>query len=170
MLFSDEGLRRIAERASDEQTGARGLMTVCERVFRDIKFELPSSTVKRFVVTKELVDDPKLKLKGILADPRQEERIVARQLVDEFARRFSENHGIAIRFTESAVDLLVDEALRRSLSVRDLCARQFKDFQFGLKLITQNSGPREFVIDRDMVEAPDKVLSDWVVASYRKTA
>src|SRR6266496_2186599 len=58
VLFSDEGLRRIAERASDEQTGARGLMTICERVFRDIKFELPSTSVKRFVVTKELVDNP----------------------------------------------------------------------------------------------------------------
>jgi len=28
VLFSDEGLRRIAERASEEQTGARGLMTI----------------------------------------------------------------------------------------------------------------------------------------------
>src|SRR5207245_6902710 len=42
VLFSDEGLRRIAERAGEEQTGARGLMTVCEWVFREIKFELPS--------------------------------------------------------------------------------------------------------------------------------
>jgi len=32
-------------------------MTVCERIFRDIKFELPSTTVKRFVVSRELVDD-----------------------------------------------------------------------------------------------------------------
>ena len=66
VLFSDEGLRRIAERAADEQTGARGLMTVCERVFRDIKFELPSSSVKRFVVTPELVDDP---VRPITCDP-----------------------------------------------------------------------------------------------------
>src|SRR5947207_4421300 len=42
VLFSDDGLKRIAEKASDEKTGARGLMTICERVFRDIKFELPS--------------------------------------------------------------------------------------------------------------------------------
>src|SRR5438477_3813744 len=82
VLFSDEGLRRIAERAGDEQTGARGLMTVCERVFREIKFELPSTNVKRFVVTRELVDDPPAELKKILTDPKQEERIVARQLVD----------------------------------------------------------------------------------------
>src|SRR5262249_10650708 len=85
VLFADEGLKRIAERAADEQTGARGLMTVCERVFREIKFELPSTSVKRFVVTRELVDDPGEELKKILSDPSQEERIVARRLVDEFA-------------------------------------------------------------------------------------
>src|SRR6266446_3057780 len=170
VLFSDEGLRRIAQRASDEQTGARGLMTVCERVFRDIKFELPSTNVKRFVVTRELVDDPAAELQKILADPRQEERIVARQLVEEFARRFQENHGMKISFTPAAADLLVDEALEKSQSVREVCARRFKDFHFGLKLIAQNSGQQEFVIDTDAVELPDKVLSDWVVASYRKTA
>src|SRR3954469_6219488 len=57
VLFRDDGLRRIAELAANEKTGARGLMTICERVFRDLKFELPSSNVKRFVVTRELVDD-----------------------------------------------------------------------------------------------------------------
>jgi endopeptidase Clp ATP-binding regulatory subunit ClpX len=167
VLFSDEGLRKIAERASDEGTGARGLMTVCERIFREIKFELPSTNVKRFVVTPELVDNPVAELKKILGDPKQEERFVARQLVDEFGVRFQEAHGIKIRFTEAASDLLVTQALDQKQSVRDLCAARFKDFHFGLKLITQNSGSREFVIDRDAVETPDKVLSDWVVASYR---
>jgi hypothetical protein len=168
VLFSDDGLRRIAERAGDEQTGARGLMTVCERTFRDIKFELPSSAVKRFVVTRELVDHPAAELKKILADPRPEERIVARQFVEEFARRFCENHGMTISFTPGAADLLVSEALEQSQSVRDLCASRFKDLHFGLKLIAQNSGKQEFVLDADIVQAPDKVLSDWVVASYRK--
>jgi len=142
---------------------------VSERVFRDIKFELPSSSVKRFVVTHDLVDEPAAELRKILADPRQEERIVARQLVDEFARRFQENHGLKINFTPAAADMLVNEALEKAQSVRDLCAKRFKDFQFGLKLIAQNSGQREFAIDTDAVQAPDKVLSDWVVSSYRKT-
>jgi len=169
VLFSDEGLHRIAERAGDEQTGARGLMTVCERVFREIKFELPSTEVKRFVVTRELVDDPAGELQKILADPRQEERIVARQLVEEFGLRFQEQHGLKISFTPAAAEMLANEALEKSQPVRDLCARRFKDFQFGLKLIAQNSGQKEFVIDPSVVEAPDKALSDWVVASYRKT-
>jgi endopeptidase Clp ATP-binding regulatory subunit ClpX len=167
VLFADEGLHRIASKACDEQTGARGLMTVCERVFRDIKFDLPSSPVKRFVVTRELVDNPSGELKKILTDPRQEERIVARQLVEEFALRFQEQHGMRITFTEAAADLLASEALSSGQSVRDLCAARFKDFHFGLKLIAQNSGRQEFVLDTDAVQTPDKVLSEWVVASYR---
>jgi hypothetical protein len=57
--------------------------------------------------------------------------------------------------------------LEKSQPVRDVCAKRFKDFQFGLKLITQNSGPQEFVLDKDAIESPDKVLSEWVVGSYR---
>jgi len=59
------------------------------------------------------------------------------------------------------------EALEKNQSVRDLCATRFKDFHFGLKLIAQNSGQREFQIDTDAVKEPDKVLSDWVVKSYQ---
>ena len=33
---------------------ARGLMTVCERVFREFKFRLPSTRVKRLIVTAEV--------------------------------------------------------------------------------------------------------------------
>ncbi|MDB6067835.1 MAG: clpX [Pedosphaera sp.] len=168
VLFQDDGMKRIAELAGDEQTGARGLMTVCERIFREIKFELPSTHVKRFVVTQELVDNPGVALKRLLAEQESEERLVARQLVHEFAKRFEESHELKIGFTEAAADLVVTRALDGKQSIRDFCASQFKDYQFGLKLISQNTGRMEFTIDADAVEAPDKVLSDWVVVSYRE--
>lgn len=64
--FKDDGLRRLAELAAAEQTGARGLMTICERTFRDLKFRLPNSRVKRFAVTAKLVDDPLAELRRLL--------------------------------------------------------------------------------------------------------
>jgi len=57
--------------------------------------------------------------------------------------------------------------LSKAQSVRDLCTTRFKDFHLGLKLIAQNSGRKEFLLDVDAVAEPDRVLSDWVVASYR---
>src|SRR3989454_8091033 len=73
VLFRDDGLRRIAELATEEKTGARGLMTVGERVFRDLKFELPSTAVKRFVVSRDLVDNPQAQIKMLLAEQAREE-------------------------------------------------------------------------------------------------
>jgi ATP-dependent Clp protease ATP-binding subunit ClpX len=65
--FADDGLRKLAELAHGERTGARGLMTVCERVFRDLKFRLPSSRVTKFRVTAELVEHPDAALHRLLA-------------------------------------------------------------------------------------------------------
>ena len=168
VLFRDDGLRQIAELAGEEQTGARGLMTVCERVFREFKFELPSTKAKRFVVTQLLVDDPVAGLRKVLEQQAKEELAVGCQLVHDFGERFTESHGLRIRFTEGAAEFIVTAALEQGLSVRDLCSKKFKDFQFGLRLVAQNSGCREFTIDRDAAETPDRVLSDWVVASYRE--
>ena len=59
------------------------------------------------------------------------------------------------------------ELTTKNIPARDLCESLFKDYQFGLGLISRNSGQSEFVIPVDAVEAPDRVLSQWVVASYR---
>jgi ATP-dependent Clp protease ATP-binding subunit ClpX len=167
VLFREDGLRRIAELAAEEKTGARGLMTVCERVFRDFKFELPSTVVKQIVVTREMVDDSAAALRTLLAEQAKQEREVMKQVVHEFAQRFSESFGVRLTFKDDAAEHLVSLALEQKKTVRDLCAEKFKDFQFGLKLISQNTTQTEFIIDRAAVEAPDKTLSEWVVASYR---
>jgi len=58
LVFEPDGLRRLAQLASDEQTGARGLMTVCEKVFREAKFRLPSTKVRELRINRNFVDDP----------------------------------------------------------------------------------------------------------------
>jgi endopeptidase Clp ATP-binding regulatory subunit ClpX len=167
VLFRDEGLRRIAEMAAEEKTGARGLMTVSEHIFREFKFVLPSTTVKQLVVTRGLVEDPAGALNALLADQQKQEREVMRQVVREFAQRFRESHGLTLNFAEEAADRLVVLALEQGKTVRDLCAEKFKDFQFGLRLVSQNSGRTEFEIGLMMVENPEGILSQWVVESYR---
>lgn len=64
--FTPKALYSIAQRAFEEKTGARALMTVCERIFRDFKFELPSTEIKELLVTKKLVEDPARELARIM--------------------------------------------------------------------------------------------------------
>jgi ATP-dependent Clp protease ATP-binding subunit ClpX len=63
---AEDALRRIAEQAHGEGTGARGLMTVMERVFRDFKFELPSTTITELTITATTIDDPGAELSTLL--------------------------------------------------------------------------------------------------------
>ncbi|MDP8218206.1 MAG: AAA family ATPase, partial [Candidatus Theseobacter exili] len=72
--FSDDGLREIALRASQENTGARGLITVFEKILRDYKFELPSSDIKQFVLTAALVNNPDKELKKLICSPSYGEK------------------------------------------------------------------------------------------------
>jgi ATP-dependent Clp protease ATP-binding subunit ClpX len=69
LTFRDDALRRIAELAHTEQTGARGLMTVMERAFRDLKFALPSTRVRAVTATAAVIDNPRAELKR-LTTPR----------------------------------------------------------------------------------------------------
>ncbi|MCX7916505.1 MAG: ATP-dependent protease, partial [Verrucomicrobiae bacterium] len=66
VVFTEDGMRAIAEQAARENTGARGLLTVCERVLRDFKFELPSSPVRQLVVDRAVVEHPAEQLQRIL--------------------------------------------------------------------------------------------------------
>lgn len=168
-MFTEDGLRAIAEAAVTEETGARGLVTVCEKALRAYKFELPGTEVRQLVVNRAMIENPLHELQRITSDGQYEARLAMVELVREFARRFEVQHQLRLVLTEEAVTQLADDALEAKSSVLDHCAVVFKDFEFGLKLINRNSGQTDFPIDRDAVKNPQRVLSDWVVKSYAAT-
>jgi ATP-dependent Clp protease ATP-binding subunit ClpX len=57
LVFADESLGSIANRALERETGARGLRSILEETLLDVQFELPSRRdVKKCVVTKETIE------------------------------------------------------------------------------------------------------------------
>ena len=57
LVFSDDALTSIADRALERETGARGLRSIIEEILLDVQFELPSRRdVKKCVVTKETIE------------------------------------------------------------------------------------------------------------------
>jgi ATP-dependent Clp protease ATP-binding subunit ClpX len=55
--IKEEALNYIVTKAVEYKLGARGLRSLCEAIFTDAMFELPSSDVKEFVVTKEYAEN-----------------------------------------------------------------------------------------------------------------
>jgi ATP-dependent Clp protease ATP-binding subunit ClpX len=165
--ISREAIREIAERAASEKTGARGLMTVLERAFRDYKFELPSTAIKTFNVDKETIAEPTKAVKRMLRENAAAQHGVLREEIAGFAKRFAATHGFELEFDEGAVNALIEESLATDTTIRGLCENKFRDFQHGLKLINRNSGRTRFPIDSTTVKDADKALSAWIIESYK---
>ena len=164
--FEDEALLLIATQAALEKTGARGLLTVWEKLFRDYKYYLAGSGLSQLRVTEELVREPARVLERLMAEGQQNEKEALRHEAVMFADRFSGEHGVELQFDASALDRLVERAEAERMKMADLCAHLFKDFQFGLSLIKKNTRKTKFVLDAAAIDAPDKFLSDLVLRSY----
>ncbi|GAB4244995.1 MAG: ATP-dependent Clp protease ATP-binding subunit ClpX [Acidobacteriota bacterium] len=57
LRFTDEAVRAIAEQAIARKIGARGLRMIMEDLMLELMYELPSTNVKEFVVTREMVEN-----------------------------------------------------------------------------------------------------------------
>src|SRR5213082_3217638 len=164
--FEDEALRLLAEAAAKEKTGARGLLTVFEKLFRDYKYYLAGSGLTQLRVTADLVREPQRVLDRLKVEGRKLEAQMLEAGARQFAEKFNSEHGLEIVFDETAIRRLVERAQAERMTMSDLCAHLFKDYQFGLNLIKKNTGRTKFVLNAEAIDAPDKFLSELVVQSY----
>ena len=125
--FEEEALYGLAVKAYEEKTGARGLVSAVEKVL--IKFEkrLPSTDIRKFVVTRELVEDPGRELERLLRDPSNPEMLekfeslLSREkmaLKESVLRReaeFKKRYGIVFR--EGRIDLIVNRMIEKGYDV-----------------------------------------------------
>jgi ATP-dependent Clp protease ATP-binding subunit ClpX len=123
LQFEDEALRKIAENASRERTGARGLVSAVERVLMKFEHTLPSTDIRCLLVTPAMVDDPSRELDGIIAHPDDPERSGAfrrmmaaeeerlKKLVDQRIPEWETTYGIS--FTDDRARLIIRHALDR---------------------------------------------------------
>jgi ATP-dependent Clp protease ATP-binding subunit ClpX len=73
ILFEDEALCLLAQKACQEKTGARGLVSVVEKVLIKFEKKLPSTSINQFLVTREVVINPEKELERLLSDPENPE-------------------------------------------------------------------------------------------------
>lgn len=165
--FEDGALREIAFQASLEDTGARGLVTVCDRVLRDFKFELPGSGVRQLTVTAELVRHPEIVLRSITDQATAQAELNQAEMVRQFAAVFSQKHGVHFEIDEDAVTLIAKQARDHGRDVGEYCNELFKDYPYGLKLLRDREANLRFHFPASALDDPDKFLSERVVEFYR---
>lgn len=163
--FSDEALKAIARLAAKEQTGARSLMTICERIFRDYKYELPSSTITSFTVTEDTILSPSQTLKHLLAKANEETTLDC-TAIREFEAEFEIKHKMKIYFNLEACKLATNLASSREVEVKNLLEDTLYNYEHGLKLIQQNTRQESFELGEKVVSEPKAELERMVKDSY----
>jgi ATP-dependent Clp protease ATP-binding subunit ClpX len=166
--ITPQAVEEVAQRAHQENTGARGLMTVLEQVFRNFKFELPSTGINSFKIDAATVKDPAKTLKGLLEGNAADQRDVLRGEVQSFADRFKQVYGFKLVFEEDAVTVLIQQSLDTDKTIRALCEERFHNFHHGLTLLTSDRTIESFQITAEVVSNPEKALSKWVVDRFRE--
>jgi len=141
--FERSALDRIAKMAAAEKTGARGLVSAIEKVLIPFEKTLPSTDIKYFLVTPEVVDNPVRELEKLLSNPQDsalQERFEAakeeelRNIQAHIARRtenFRKNSGLKI--DERRVELL-SELYLKTISDIDSVFEDFKTMYQQIKI------------------------------------
>jgi ATP-dependent Clp protease ATP-binding subunit ClpX len=152
--FNDEALHLLAKRAHTEKTGARGLLTVFEKVL--IKFEktLPSTDIQRLLVDEKVVNSPETALRKMLLNDS----------IKRFQKDFLLKNGIFLEFEKDAAELIQDMAAESNKSIKQVCEDLFADYPYGIRLMERES----FKITREAVEQPDEYLDAYIRDNYQK--
>ncbi len=166
VYFTDRGMRAIAEKAATEQIGARGLIAVCERVFREYKYQLPDHEVKEFIVGRKMVLNPAKKLQELLDDPTLYHVKVQEFQLGKVEQEFGGEYGIDIKFTPEAAQLIIEKAQAMGTDLFTYCAGLFQDYEHGLNLLRKSSSKKQFVIDEDAIRNPEETVERWIKESY----
>jgi endopeptidase Clp ATP-binding regulatory subunit ClpX len=171
--FKDKALRLLAERAAREHTGARGLVSVVEKVLMRFEKKLPSTNVRKLVVDGGLVSDLEGTLRRYLANPEDPEllekyeRSIAeeRELISNKVNRKMEDHRtrfgefLTAPRIEMVVDYVVDrgadlvrafEEMARIYKAIRFHERRFRE-RFDLR-ITFDEGAVDRIIERSFLE------------------
>ena len=226
--FEEKALYELAVKAYEEKTGARGLVSAVEKVL--IKFEkrLPSTDIRKLVVTQAVVEGPERELGRLLQDPSDPEmlkkfeallshekmalkesilnreaefkkrygivfregrtdlivnRIIEKgydvntvfgeavgiqRQVEEFEMDFKGRNGIYLQFSEEAIDRITEILLNEDGKGTALFSRLSKGYEYGLELISDKTGQKEFIITREAVDNPEGYLDRTIREIYRR--
>ena len=152
--FSDNALQELADRAHEEHTGARGLVSAVEKVLIGFETHLPSTDINAFTVSEHTVCNPKNELKSMLVDTS----------LQSFTTRFEQNYGIKLNFSEDAIVTVKSMARDREELPGEVCEELLADYGHGLKLLER----RQFEIDKEVLTHPQETLNRLIKNLYNQ--
>lgn len=157
--FEDDALSEIARLAAEEKTGARALVTIMEKTLRDYKYELPSSLITEFHVTKNMFVNPKEEFIKIVKEEKKLLHTSIEKALENYSEKFNHDHNLLITFSPDAVNYIENNC---GDNLTAFLNKQLKNYQYGLNLIKIKTGQNSFELTKKNVKDPDDSLNDMI--------
>jgi len=172
LVFEDQAFSFFAQKAAEEGTGARALVSVLERTLLPFEKTLPSTEIKKLVVTKQIATSPKQVLCELLKDGR-EATITKRFEQALEAERSHLRQGITIRGKELAaqynlhltperIEVIVNEYEKFGYDL-DFAFQEMAKYINQIRAFIQNFQRETGLTCQLSEEAQDKLLSQAIV-------
>jgi endopeptidase Clp ATP-binding regulatory subunit ClpX len=125
--FEEQALYELAVKAFEEKTGARGLVSAVEKVLLKFEKRLPSTQIQRFVVTRDVVENPERELERLLADPSNpemqaklesllsREKVALKESIMKREGEFRKRYGIVL--PESRIAIIANRMIEKGYDV-----------------------------------------------------
>ncbi|MEE8484651.1 MAG: AAA family ATPase [Nitrospinota bacterium] len=148
--FRDDAIEEVAGKAERKKTGARALVSEWEAALTDFQFELPGTNFRTFVVTSEVVNEPKDALL----------KLMERSPFIDFLGGFKRDYGIVLKFTDEAVKYIEEYAKEQRMQVSEALSGLLA----GAPALNYMNITGEFVIEPEMLGDEkyfDKMYVEW---------
>lgn len=152
--FDSSALKYIAGEAFNQNTGARGLVTVVERILLPFERSLPSSSIESLLINAEMCADPEGYLDLLIKDHAF--KVISADIM--------KNTGIKVEFSPGARKYAIENAAEKGLTLLDYLESILKDYKYGLKL----TGKTTFSVTRSVLSSPKAYLDNLIKKSYHK--
>jgi endopeptidase Clp ATP-binding regulatory subunit ClpX len=171
VTFGDDGLRLMAKHAFAENTGARGLVSAVERALLSFETRLPSTKVKRFAVTRAVIEAPKVWLAKLESEPvlpemsvifeqvRADERKSLERYVMDHKAHLSDKFGLTL--TPMRVALIADYYTTHTTDISGVFDR-FIHFCEQVKSIEMQFLKKHGINIVFEEEAIDHIITQWL--------
>ena len=162
--FDRQALATIAQRAREEKTGARGLMTVLESTLRPFKFHLPGSEIGVLAVTDELVAHPERALRELLENPEKATEHAAIVEVRQFQDEFEASEGVRLELDDAAVTMAKTIAAELQISITEYLENTFANHRQFLASVREKTGETIFPVTPQVLNRPEDGVRAWLEA------
>ncbi len=150
LQFTDDAIEFVAEKAEKNKTGARALIGVWEDILTDFQYELPGSSHKSLLISRQVCEAPKDYLLKLLA----------KSPFDDFVDGFQAEFGLILEFTSDAEEYVQKYAKDGHIQISDA----LKILLSGASALNYMGFKGSYTISRDMLENPkffDNLYVDW---------